>query len=105
MEVVQIEPNALHAGVARTKRLRSKVVVFGMVERVSFSRHDVVQLEQQDISLGTMILEAYVWDYEENTFEINLRANMRKQRIVEGKQGWLVFDYESDVDEDAFVVR
>ena len=105
VEVFQIEPTALQVGVARAKRLRSKVVVFGMVERGSFSRHDVVQLEQQDISLGTMILEAYVWDYEENTSEINLRANMGKQRIVEGKQGWLVLDYESDVDEDALVVR
>ena len=105
VEVFQIEPNALQVGVARAKRLRSKVVVFGMVERGSFSRHDVVQLEQQDFSVGTTILEAYAWDCEENTLEIDLCANMGKHRLVEGKQGWLVLDYESDVDEDAFVVR
>lgn len=105
LEVVQIEPTALQVGVARAKRLRSKVAVFGMVERGSFSRYDVVQLEQQDASVGTTILEVYAWDCEENTLEINLRANMGKHRLAEGKQGWLVLDYESDVDEDAFVVR
>lgn len=105
VEVVQIEPTALQVGIARAKRLRSKVAVFGMVERGSFSRHDVVQLEQQDASVGTTILEAYAWDCEENTLEINLRAHMGKQRIVEGKQGWLVLDYEGYADEKAFVVR
>ena len=85
VEVVQIEPNALQVGVARAKRLRSKVAVFGMVERGSFSRPDGVQLEQQDASVGTTILEAYAWDCEENTLEINLRANMGKHRLVEGK--------------------
>lgn len=105
MEVDQIEPTALQVGVVRAKRLRSKVVVFGMVERGSFSRHDVVQLEQQDASVGTTILEAYAWDCEENTLEVNLRANMGKQRLVEGEQGWLVLDYEGYADEEAFVVR
>ncbi|MBR3872863.1 MAG: hypothetical protein IKJ26_01710 [Clostridia bacterium] len=105
VEVVQIEPTALQVGVARAKRLRSKVAVFGMVERGSFSRHNVVQLEQQEASVGTTILEAYAWDCEENTLEVNLRADMGKHRLVEGKLGWLVLDYEGDVDEDAFVVR
>lgn len=105
MEVVQIEPTALQVGIARAKRLRSKVTVFGMVECGSFSRHDVVQLEQQNASVCTTILEAYVCDCEENTLEINLRANTGKHRLVEGKPGWLVLDYEGDVDEDAFVMR
>ena len=105
MEAVQIEPTALQVGIARAKRLRSKVAVFGMVECGSFSRHDVVQLEQQNASVCTTILEAYVWDCEENTLEINLRANMGKHRLVEGKPGWLVLDYEGAVDEDAFVMR
>jgi len=105
VEVFQIKPTALQVGVARAKRLRSKVVVFGMVERGSFSRHDVVQLERQDFSVGTTILEAYAWDCEENTLEINLRANTGKHRLVEGKPGWLVLDHEGDVDEDAFVMR
>lgn len=104
-EAVRIEPTALQVGIARAKRLRSKVAVFGMVERGSFSRHDVVHLKQQDASVDTTILEAYAWDCEENTLEIDLCANMGKHRLVEGKQGWLVLDYESDVDEDAFVVR
>ena len=105
MEVVQIEPTALQVGVVRAKRLRSKVVVFGVVERGTFSKNDAVQLVQQDVSVGTTILEAYAWDCEENTLEINLRANMGKQRLSEGEQGWIVLDYENAVDEDAFVVR
>ncbi len=105
MEAVQIEPAALQVGVVRAKRLRSKVVVFGVVERGTFSKKDAVQLEQQDVSVGTTILEAYAWDCEENTLEINLRANMGKQRLVEGEQGWLVLDYEGYADEKAFVVR
>lgn len=105
MEVVQIEPTALQLGVVRAKRLRSKVVVFGVVERGTFSQNDAVQLEQQDVSVGTTVLEAYAWDCEENTLEINLRANMGKQRLVEGEQGWLVLDYEDYADEKAFVVR
>ena len=105
MEVDQIEPTALQVGVVRAKRLRSKVVVFGVVERGTFSKKDFVQLEQQDVSVGTTILEAYAWDCEENTLEINLRANLGKQRLVEGEQGWLVLDYEGYADEKAFVVR
>ena len=105
MEVVQIEPTALQVGVVRAKRLRSKVVVFGVVERGTFSKNDAVQLEQQDVSVDTTILEAYAWDCEENTLEINLRANMGKQRLAEGEQGWLVLDYEGYADEKAFVVR
>lgn len=105
IEVVQIEPTALQVSVVRAKRLRSKVVVFGMVERGTFSKNDAVQLEQQDVSVGTTILEAYAWDCEENTLEINLRANMGKQRLVEGEQGWLVLDYEGYADEKDFVVR
>ena len=105
MEVVQIEPTALQVGVVRAKKLRGKVVVFGVVERGTFSKKDAVQLKQQDVSVDTAILEAYAWDCEENTLEINLRANMGKQRLVEGEQGWLVLDYEGYADEKAFVVR
>ena len=105
LEVVQIEPAALQVGIVRAKRLRSKVVVFGVVERGTFSKNDAVHLEQQDVSVDTTILEAYAWDCEENTLEINLRANMGKQRLEEGAQGWLVLDYEGYADEKAFVVR
>lgn len=105
MEVVQIEPTALQVGVVRAKRLRSKVVVFGVVERGNFSKNEAVYLEHQDASVGTTILEAYEWDCEKNSLEINLRANMGKQRLVEGEQGWLVLDYEGYADENAFVVR
>ena len=104
VEVVQIEPTALQVGVARAKRLRSKVVVFGMVERGSFSRYDVVQLEQQDFSVDTTILEAYAWDCEENTLEINLRANMGKRRLQEGEPGWLLLDYESPIGDYEWIV-
>ena len=105
MEVEQIEPTALQVGVIRAKRLCSKVVVFGVVERGTFSKNDAVQLEQQDVSVDTTILEAYAWDCEENTLEINLRANIGKQRLVKGEQGWLVLNYEGYADEKAFVVR
>ena len=105
MEAVQIEPTALQVGITRAKRLRSKVVVFGVVERGTFSKNDAVQLVQQNASTAAAILEAYAWDCEENTLEINLRANMGKQRLVEGERGWLVLDYEGYADEKAFVIR
>ena len=105
VEAVQINPTALQLGVVRAKRLSCKVVAFGVVERGTFSKDDAVQLEQQGVAVGTTILEAYAWDCEENTLEINLRANMGKQQLVEGEQGWLVLDYEGYADENAFVVR
>ena len=104
VEVFQIEPTALQVGVARARRLSSKVVVFGMVERGSFSRHDVVQLEQQDAFVCATILEAYAWDCEENTLEINLRANMGNHRLQEGETGWLVLDYESPIGDYEWIV-
>ena len=100
----QIVFSLLDAYMGMQFQLRQKRMMRSNVFR-TFSKKDSVQLEQQDVSVDTTILEAYAWDCEENTLEINLRANMGKQRLSEGQQGWLVLDYENAVDEDAFVVR
>ena len=61
-DAIQIEPTAIQVGVARAKRLKNKVVVFGMVERGSFSKNDHVQIQQDRGADSTVILEAHVYD-------------------------------------------
>ena len=97
-DAIQIEPTAIQVGVARAKRLKNKVVVFGMVERGSFSKNDQVQIQQGSAADSAAILEAYVYDCEENTLEICLRANMGKHQLTTGERGWLVLDYEACVE-------
>ena len=75
-EAIRIEPTAIRVGVARAKRLKNKVVVFGMVERGSFSKNDHVQIQQDRGADSTVILEAHVYDCEENTIDVCLRANI-----------------------------
>ena len=102
-EAVRIEPTALQVGVARSKRLKNKVVVFGTVERGSFSKGASIQIEQNGVPVTTVILEAYVYDCDENTLEINLRANMCKHTLNAGQSGWLVLDYENDVALESYI--
>ena len=97
-DAIQIEPTAIQVGVARAKRLKNKVVVFGMVERGSFSKDDQVHIQQNSGTDSAAILEAYVYDCEENTIDVCLRANMGKHRLTAGERGWLVLDYESCVE-------
>ena len=104
-DAVRIEPTAVQVGAARAKRLKNKVVVFGSAERGVFAKGDTIVLEQNGVSVSTSILEAYVYDCDENTLEINLRAHMGKQKISAGESGWLVLDFEEDVDVEGMIVR
>ena len=97
-DAIQIEPTAIQVGIARAKRLKNKVVVFGTVERGSFSKDDQIQIQRDGGADTAAILEAYVYDCEENTIDICLRANMGKHQLTAGARGWLVLDYESCVE-------
>lgn len=103
-EAIRIEPTAIQVGVARAKRLKNKVVVFGTVERGSFSKNSQVEIEQRNSKESTSVLEAYVYDCEENTIDVCLRANMGKHRLTAGERGWLVLNYERDVESGRFIV-
>ena len=97
-EAVQIMPNALQVGIVRAKRLKNKVVVFETMECGEFSKGCRVEIPQGAGNDPAVVLEAYVYDSEENTLEICLRANMGKQRLRAGEKGWLVLDYEKCVE-------
>ena len=102
-DAIRIEPAAIQVGVARAKRLKNKVVVFGTVERGSFSKNSRVAIEQSTSSESTSVLEAYVYDCEENTIDICLRANMGKHQLKAGARGWLVLNYEREVEIGRFI--
>ena len=104
-DAVRIEPTTVQVGVARAKCLKNKVVVFGLAEHGMFAKGDMIVLEQNGVSVSTSVLEVYVYDCDENTLEINLRAHMGKQKISAGESGWLVLDYEEDVDVEGVIVR
>ena len=97
-DAVRIEPDAIQVGIARAKRLKNKVVVFGKVERGSFGKDSRVEIERGGRTDAASILEAYVYDCEENTLDICLRANMGKHQLTAGERGWLVLDDESCVE-------
>jgi hypothetical protein len=100
---IRIEPAAIQVGIARAKRLKNKVVVFGTMERGSLSKNDQVQIQQDSGADSAAILEAYVYDCEENTIDICLRANMGKHQLTAGERGWLVLSYERDVEIGRFI--
>ena len=104
-DAIRIEPTAIQVGIARAKQLKNKVIVFGMVERGSFGKNDQVQIQQDSGTNSAAILEAYVYDCEENTIDICLRANMGKHRLHAGERGWLVLDYEACVEVGNVIVR
>ena len=97
-DAIRVEPTAIQVGIARAKRLKNKVVVFGTVERGSFSKNSQVEIEQSNSTESTSVLDAYVYDCEENTIDVCLRANMGKHQLAAGERGWLVLDYESCVE-------
>ena len=97
-DAIQIEPTAIQVGITRAKRLKNKVVVFGTVERGSFSKNSQVEIEQSSGTELTSVLEAYVYECDENTIDVCLRANLGKHRLTAGERGWLVLDYESCVE-------
>ncbi len=102
-DAIRIEPAAIQVGVARAKRLKNKVVVFGTVERGSFSKNSRVAIEQSTSSESTIVLEAYVYDCEENTIDVCLRANIGTHQLKAGARGWLVLNYEREVEIGSFI--
>lgn len=94
-DAIRIEPTAIQVGIARAGHLKNKVVVFGTVEHGSFKKNDQVQIQQDRETTSTVILEAYVYDCEENTLDVCLRANMGKHQLTAGERGWLVLNYET----------
>lgn len=104
-DVIKIEPTAIQVGIVRAKHLKNKVVVFGTAERGSFGKQNRVQIIQGDHADSSLILEAYVFDCEENTLDICLRANMGKQKLSTHETGWLVLDYEDDIQVGSVIVR
>ena len=102
-DAIRIEPAAIQVGVARAKRLKNKVVVFGTVERGSFSKNSRVEIEQSTGSESTIVLEAYVYDCEENTIDVCLRANIGTHQLKAGARGWLVLNYEREVEIGSFI--
>ena len=102
-DAIRIEPTAIQVGVARAKRLKNKVVVFGTVERGLFSKNSRVAIEQSTGSESTIVLEAYVYDCEENTIDVCLRANIGTHQLKAGARGWLVLNYEREVEIGSFI--
>ena len=102
-DAIRIEPTAIQVGVARAKRLKNKVVVFGTVERGSFRKNSQVEIEQSSGTELTRVLEAYVYECDENTIDVCLRANMGKHQLKAGARGWLVLNYERDVEIGRFI--
>ena len=101
---VFIEPTALQVGVNRAKILKNRLVVFGFVQLGQFKKGDKVLIIDGEKRRETTVLEAYVFDCEENTLEINLRANMGKQKIELWKTGWLVLDSTEMLNTDVTIV-
>ena len=102
-DAIQIEPTAIQVGITRAKRLKNKVVVFGTVECGSFSKNSRVAIEQSTSSESTIVLEAYVYDCEENTINVCLRANIGTHQLKAGARGWLVLNYEREVEIGSFI--
>ena len=101
---VFIEPTALQVGVKRSNMLKNRLVVFGFVQLGQFQKGDKVLIADGETRRETTVLEAYVFDCEENTLEVNLRANMGKQRIERWQTGWLVLDSTETLDTDVTII-
>jgi hypothetical protein len=83
--------------------MKNKMVVFGCVEQGVFKKGDIIKIDSQGKIIETTIIEAYV-QQEDFPFEKELSAHMGKQRIPEGKTGWLILDMEWGVFEGDLVI-
>ncbi len=101
---VFIEPTALQVGANRSQKLKNRLVVFGFVQLGQFKKGDKVLIADGEARRETTVLEAYVFDCEENTLEVNLRANMGKQRIERWQTGWLVLDSMETLGTNATII-
>jgi hypothetical protein len=103
-DAVFIEPTALQVGLKRAKLLEGKLVLFGFVQLGQFQQGDRVLIRDGDSSRETTILEAYAFDCEENTLEIELKAHMGKQVLGQWQSGWLVLEDTETVSKHAAVI-
>ena len=87
-----LEPKATDVGIFRVDKLRGRVAVFGLMQLGSLKKGDTVLVDTGKKTLETTVLEAYVFDCQENTLEVNLRANMGKQQLDRWQEGWLILD-------------
>jgi len=102
-QAFRIEPTPLQVGVNRSKLMMNKMVVFGCVEQGSFQKGDAVRIDSAGKITENTIIEAYV-QQEDFPFEEELKAHMGRQRIPEGKAGWLILDTEQGVFEGDLVI-
>ncbi len=103
-KAVFIYPTALQVGVVRQKRLNGKLVVFGFVQLGQFQKGDEVLIVDGEERRKAAVLEAYVFDCEENDLEVNLKANMGKHRLSCWQTGWLVLDSTEALNTDVTVI-
>jgi hypothetical protein len=99
-----IEPAALQVGVVRAKQLKHRLVLFGFVQLGQFQKGDRVLILDGAYRRETRVLEAYVYDCEENTLEVMLKAHMGKQCLTQWQVGWLVLDDTEKVADNTTVV-
>lgn len=97
-------PDSLQVGIKRAKLLKNKAVVYGFVQLGQFRQGDQVLIDQGAYALEATVLEAYVYDCEENTLDLMLRSHMGKQRLEQWQEGWLVLDTEETLSNHAAVI-
>ena len=103
-EACFIEPTALQVGIQRARELHGKLVLFGFVQHGQFEKNDRVLIIDGEKKREAVILEAYAFDCEENTLEVNLKAHMGKQLLDQWQSGWLILDDTDTVSVYATVV-
>ena len=87
-----IEATALQVGMKRAKQLNNKLVLFGFVQLGRFEQGGRVLILDGNTRREATVLEAYVYDCEENTLEVNLKAHVGKQQLASWEKGWLILD-------------
>ena len=96
----KIAPHHFRVGIARAKKLKNKIVVFGKSEEGIFKKKNKVILDIDGNTIETTILEAFVFDPDAFTkkdmydnFNDTIAANLRYTRkIKEYHKGWLILD-------------
>ncbi|MBE6737220.1 MAG: hypothetical protein E7566_00990 [Ruminococcaceae bacterium] len=106
-DVFQIETKPTEVGIVRARKLNGRMTVFGITDTGEFKKGDKVKIENAADSTVTEaeVLEAYVYDCEDNTIYVELRANMGKQRVPKDKKGWLVLSIESGINPDDIITK
>lgn len=95
-EAFFIEANALQVGIARAKKIDKRLVVYGSTDEGEFEKGDTVRVDCDGGSVETTVVEAHLYD-DVNDFDSTVKANMGRQRIPEGRMGWLILDLTEDI--------